>query len=125
MKTLSSKDLAYFKAKLEEMERELVYEIFHRTAQYRKEKSSEEFENIANSINDEIFIVEQRKSQEMLRQVKLALMRIQNGVYGICPKTKKTINIKRLMANPTAICDIEAPQKLEKNFTYTQYSNNI
>ncbi|QEK37880.1 TraR/DksA family transcriptional regulator [Candidatus Cytomitobacter indipagum] len=125
MKTLSSKDLSYFKVKLEEMERELIYEISNRISKYKKEKSSEELENISNSLNDEVLMEEQRKSQKMLKEVQLALIRMQNGVYGICPKTKKTISLKRLIANPTAICNIEAPQKPEKNFTYPRYFNNI
>lgn len=99
-------DLSFFKNKLEEMEQNLIQEIAENASKYYSEKSAEELENISNSMSNEIFLLEQQKRQDMLKQVQFALMRIKNGVYGVCVKTGKLINIKRLKANPTSLCDI-------------------
>ncbi|MDO8443588.1 MAG: TraR/DksA C4-type zinc finger protein [Candidatus Azambacteria bacterium] len=42
-----------------------------------------------------------------LRDVNDALVRIENGTYGICDFCKKEISIERLRANPAAKTDME------------------
>ncbi|QEK38394.1 TraR/DksA family transcriptional regulator [Candidatus Cytomitobacter primus] len=125
MNKLDKKTILAFKVKLEKMKHELTIEIQQNASQYYKERSSEELEHITNSLNDEIFIAEQNKKAEMLKQIQFALLRIKNGVYGICPKTGELINIARLKANPTALCNIKSQPNQEKNFTYSRHFNNI
>lgn len=48
------------------------------------------------------------RTQKFLRDLKLALIRIENGTYGICKITGKPIAIERLMATPHTQHSIEA-----------------
>ncbi|USO00752.1 MAG: hypothetical protein H6845_00235 [Alphaproteobacteria bacterium] len=103
---MSHKDLLLFKRKLEVMEQELLSEIKELTTKHYNERTSEELEAVSNSLANEMLFLELRKKQEVLKQVKFALLRIKKGVYGICTKTGNQISLKRLHVNPTALCDI-------------------
>ncbi len=117
MQKLNYKHLLFFKSKLEEMESNLIEAISSNAKKYYQEKTSEELEAISNNLGQEVFIIEQRKRQELLKQIKFALLRIKNNVYGVCVKTGKLIDIKRLEANPTSLYDIKSQIEQEANFT--------
>ena len=51
--------------------------------------------------------------KENLREIEEALLRIEDGTYGICDVTGKEINIERLRAIPTARLSIEAQEQME------------
>jgi RNA polymerase-binding protein DksA len=54
------------------------------------------------------------KDRQLLREINIALGKIQNGVYGICEGTGKPIGKPRLEAQPWARYSIEYARKLEK-----------
>jgi RNA polymerase-binding protein DksA len=51
--------------------------------------------------------------KEYLREIEEALQRIEEGTYGYCEVTGKTIGIERLRAIPTARLSIEAQEQME------------
>ena len=53
--------------------------------------------------------------KEYLREIDVALQRIEDGVYGICEVTGKAIGLQRLRAIPTARLSIEAQEQLESS----------
>jgi RNA polymerase-binding protein DksA len=54
-----------------------------------------------------------QKDRDILREINLALAKIQNGTYGICEGTGKPIGKPRLEARPWARYSIEYARKLE------------
>ncbi len=117
MEKLNYKHLFYFKSKLEEMEEKITQDIHQHAKNHYQEKISEELESIAHDLDEDVFLAEQKKRYEMIKQIKFALLRIKNGVYGVCAKTGKLIDIKRLEANPTSLYNTKYQSEYEKNFT--------
>ena len=60
-------------------------------------------------------IVTQKVLEKSLEDVKKALERIEKGEYGICKYCKNPINVKRLMARPTASSCISCKTELQEN----------
>lgn len=54
------------------------------------------------------------KDREMLQKIDDALVRIQNGTYGLCLETKKLISAARLKALPYAEYCLEYQEKIEE-----------
>lgn len=55
------------------------------------------------------------KDRNLLREINIALAKIQDGTFGICEGTGKPIGRPRLEAQPWARFSIEHARKLEKN----------
>jgi DnaK suppressor protein len=64
-----------------------------------------------HEINSQLAEIESRE----LNQIEKALERMQNGTYGICEVTGKTIPLARLQALPYATVCIEAQRELEES----------
>jgi len=54
------------------------------------------------------------KDRQMLREINAALIKIQNGTYGICEGTGKPISKERLEYQPWARFSIEYARKMER-----------
>jgi len=55
-----------------------------------------------------------RRQQLKLQQIKAALLRIENGDFGICPRCGEEINSRRLDFDPTTPMCITCAQTLER-----------
>ena len=53
--------------------------------------------------------------QDALNEIEEAIIRIQNGTYGVCEETGKPINKERLTAVPFAKYSLEGQKQFEKN----------
>jgi DnaK suppressor protein len=53
--------------------------------------------------------------KEYLREIDEALLRIEDGTYGICEITGEPINLDRLRALPTARLSVKAQEQLESS----------
>ena len=117
-KYMCAKHKTYFKKRLVEWRKEIIY---------ANTKSL-----TLSDIDNEIFypdVVDQASSQTeknveihtMNRQRKLlskldkAIKRVQDNTYGFCEDTGEPIGVKRLIARPIATLSIEAQEKHEKN----------
>ena len=54
--------------------------------------------------------------ESTLRDIDTALLRMEEGTYGVCKYCKKDIGEKRLLARPVASACIECKTRLQKNF---------
>src|SRR5438045_9358103 len=54
------------------------------------------------------------KDRQLLREINIALAKIQNGTYGICEGTGKPIGKPRLEAQPWAKYSVEYARQLDK-----------
>ena len=53
------------------------------------------------------------RERKLLKKVKAALKRIEDGDYGWCEETGEPIGVARLIARPTATLSLEAQQRRE------------
>jgi DnaK suppressor protein len=56
-----------------------------------------------------------RRREIMLRNIEVALARVENGDYGLCQTCDEQINPKRLEFDPTARLCIQCAEKAEKS----------
>jgi RNA polymerase-binding protein DksA len=54
-----------------------------------------------------------RNSAELLQQVDAAIGRLESGVYGVCSRCGKTINVRRLEALPYATLCVACQDEIE------------
>ena len=95
----SDKELEEFKALIEEKIKKAQNDLeLIRSSYMNSSKVTIKEENTALAIRQEKFI----------RDLKNALIRIENKTYGICRVTGKLIDKRRLMAVPHATLSIEA-----------------
>lgn len=66
------------------------------------------FEEGSETMSKEQNAIMAARQERFIRDLKNALLRIQNKTYGICRKTGKLISKKRLIAVPHATLSIEA-----------------
>jgi DnaK suppressor protein len=60
------------------------------------------------------------RAHASLLQVERALVRIENGTFGICEDTGQPIEARRLEAQPTATLSIEAQEQRERDARLAQ-----
>lgn len=98
---MSTKQLEYFKLKLESMFKELEKQELGDSAYYSDDDNGNEK------------LIKRRKDRK--EKIKEALEKIKLGTYGYCDGTGEEIGIGRLKANPLAIYCIEEQEKIEKD----------
>ena len=57
------------------------------------------------------------KDRNLLREINIALAKIQNGTYGICEHSDEPISFARLEIEPTARATVEAQEEYERERT--------
>ncbi|WCR54587.1 MAG: RNA polymerase-binding transcription factor DksA [Wolbachia endosymbiont of Ctenocephalides orientis wCori] len=97
---MSTKQLEYFKLKLESMLKELEKQELGDSTYYSDDDNGNEK------------LIKRRKDRK--EKIKEALEKIKLGTYGYCDGTGEEIGIGRLKANPLAIYCIEEQERIEK-----------
>jgi DnaK suppressor protein len=69
------------------------------------------------AVDREFDIVSRGRARALLRQIEQALVRLDNGTYGYCEDTGEPIDLRRLVAQPTATLTIEAQAQRERSRT--------
>ena len=117
-KYMSTKQKAYFKARLVEWKNEIIE--FNNQSLYLSdidhEISSPDIVDQASSQTEKT--VEMRtlnRQRKLLTKINQAIEKIKNDTYGYCEETGEPIGIKRLIARPIATLSIEAQEKHERN----------
>lgn len=98
---MGTKQLEYFKLKLESMFKELEKQELGDSTYYSEDDNGNEK------------LIKRRKDRK--EKIKEALEKIKLGTYGYCDGTGEEIGIGRLKANPLAIYCIEEQEKIEKD----------
>ena len=113
----SDKDLAEFKAIIEEKIRqaktdlELIESTFKNDSNNGTDDTSptfKAFEEGSETMSKEANVQLAIRQEKFIRDLKNALMRIENKTYGVCRETGKLIQKERLKLVPHATLSIEA-----------------
>lgn len=119
---LNKRDLEYFRDLLLEKRRQLVGDMSSMEREALNPGGGSNLSNLpvhmadmgTDNYEQEFTLGLVEKDRTLLREINLALARIQNGTYGICEGTGNPIGRPRLEAKPWARYSIEYARKLEK-----------
>ena len=124
-KKMTKKQSELFKNKLIRMKRDIIHDIQSMSSVASVEANGNGGENsghgmhmadVATDMYEREFNLGLASNErEILQKIENALKRIEEGTYGICLKTKKTIALIRLKAIPYAEYCKEAQEEIEKS----------
>jgi len=123
---LEKKQLEYFKKKLEKLKENILHDMKNMNGMTGIDgaKSGADapaghglhMADVATDMYDREFNLGLASNErELLQRVDAALKRIEDGTYGICLKSKKSIPQARLKAIPYAEYTVAAQEELEQN----------
>jgi DnaK suppressor protein len=106
--------LAFFKAKLQALERELLKNAGETTEHLRETVLVPDPADRATIEEEHALELRTRdRERKLLKKVQQSLASIDSGEYGWCEETGEPIGIPRLIARPTATLSLEAQQRRE------------
>lgn len=106
--------LAFFKQRLQDMEREILQNA-HETTEHLQETVIVPDPADRATIEEEHALELRTRDRErkLLKKVQQAIVRVDSGDYGYCEETGEPIGLQRLLARPTATLSLEAQQRRE------------
>lgn len=111
---MNEEQLAFFKHRLQEMERELLQNADETTEHLRETVIVPDPADRATIEEEHALELRTRdRERKLLKKVQQSLARIEAGDYGFCEETGDPIGIPRLLARPTATLSLEAQQRRE------------
>jgi len=111
---MNESQLAFFKHRLQSIERELLANADETTEHLRETVIVPDPADRATIEEEHALELRTRdRERKLLKKVQSALARIEAGEYGFCEETGDPIGIPRLLARPTATLSLEAQQRRE------------
>jgi DnaK suppressor protein len=111
---MNAEQLAFFKHRLQQIERELTSNAEETTEHLRETIVVPDPADRATIEEEHALELRTRdRERKLLKKVQSALQRIDTGEYGFCEETGDPIGIPRLLARPTATLSLEAQQRRE------------
>ena len=111
---MNAEQLAFFKHRLQSIERELLANADETTEHLRETVIVPDPADRATIEEEHALELRTRdRERKLLKKVQSAVARIDNGDYGYCEETGDPIGIPRLLARPTATLSLEAQQRRE------------
>lgn len=111
---MNDEQLAFFKYRLQRMEKELLANAGETTEHLRETVIVPDPADRATIEEEHALELRTRdRERKLLKKVQSALQRIEGGEYGYCEETGDPIGIPRLLARPTATLSLEAQQRRE------------
>ncbi|MBM3811566.1 MAG: TraR/DksA family transcriptional regulator [Acidimicrobiia bacterium] len=110
---MTKTEMNKFKQILETKQAELARVLRNREA-IAIEKSPDALDEVQHAAERELAIRNLDRESGLLRQVKLALHRFQDGSYGVCQHCEEDINPKRLAAVPWAQYCIQCQEMADR-----------
>jgi DnaK suppressor protein len=111
---MNESQLAFFKYRLQQMEKELLANADETTEHLRETVIVPDPADRATIEEEHALELRTRdRERKLLKKVQQALARIESGEYGYCEETGEPIGIPRLLARPTATLSLEAQQRRE------------
>ncbi|MGE5622067.1 MAG: RNA polymerase-binding protein DksA [Bacillota bacterium] len=111
---MNEAQLAFFKARLQQLERELLKNADETTEHLRETVLVPDPADRATIEEEHALELRTRdRERKLLKKVQQALASIETGEYGWCEETGEPIGIPRLLARPTATLSLEAQQRRE------------
>ncbi len=77
-------------------------------------RGGDEADQASTALTADLSLRLAESESKMVREVQLALNKIEDGSYGVCEVTGQPINIQRLLAVPWARLSLEAQERLER-----------
>ncbi|NBO11979.1 MAG: RNA polymerase-binding protein DksA [Betaproteobacteria bacterium] len=110
----SAAQLAFFKQRLQNVERELLQNAGETTEHLRETVIVPDPADRATIEEEHALELRTRdRERKLLKKVQQAINRIDAGEYGWCEETGEPIGLQRLLARPTATLSLEAQQRRE------------
>ena len=111
---MNSEQLAFFRHRLQLMERELLSNADETTEHLRETVIVPDPADRATIEEEHALELRTRdRERKLLKKVQSSLAQIEAGEYGFCEETGDPIGIPRLLARPTATLSLEAQQRRE------------
>lgn len=111
---MNEAQLAFFRYRLQQMERELLSNADETTEHLRETVIVPDPADRATIEEEHALELRTRdRERKLLKKVQQSLARIDSGDYGFCEETGDPIGIPRLLARPTATLSLEAQQRRE------------
>ena len=111
---MNEAQLAFFKARLQQLERDLLKNAGETTEHLRETVVVPDPADRATIEEEHALELRTRdRERKLLKKVQQALASIETGEYGWCEETGEPIGIPRLLARPTATLSLEAQQRRE------------
>jgi DnaK suppressor protein len=111
---MTKTELKQFKEVLETKQAELAQVLRNREG-IAIEKSPDALDEVQNAAERELAIRNLDRESNLLRNVRAALHRIDEGIFGTCLHCEEDISIKRLHAVPWAPYCIQCQEIADKN----------
>jgi DnaK suppressor protein len=111
---MNEDQLAFFKHRLQQMERELLSNAGETTEHLRETVIVPDPADRATIEEEHALELRTRdRERKLLKKIQSSLQSIESGEYGFCEETGDPIGIPRLLARPTATLSLEAQQRRE------------
>ena len=112
---MNEKQLAFFKARLQQLKDDLLSNAGETTEHLREDTSIVPDPADRATIEEEHALELRTRDRErkLLKKISQSLGRIESGEYGFCDETGEPIGLGRLIARPTATLSLEAQQRRE------------
>ncbi len=111
---MNEAQLAFFKARLQQLERELLKNADETTEHLRETVLVPDPADRATIEEEHALELRTRdRERKLLKKVQQSIALIDAGEYGWCEETGEPIGIARLLARPTANLSLEAQQRRE------------
>lgn len=114
---MDTKKISYFKNKLLEIKTQILnsgimndYEDLHVTT----DDLSDEADLASSTINQQVSFSIRNREMAKLRRIEAALLRVEEGTYGICIESGEEIEDKRLETQPWAEYCLEVAEEFER-----------
>ena len=111
---MTKTELNKFKEVLENKQAELAQVLRNREG-IAIEKSPDALDEVQNAAERELAIRNLDRESNMLRNVRAALHRIDEGTFGVCAHCEEDISLKRLNAVPWAAYCIQCQETADRN----------
>jgi RNA polymerase-binding protein DksA len=99
---------------LEQKEADLV-QVLRKRDGIAIEKSADQMDEIQYALERDLAIQNADRDSNLLRHVRAALLRIQDGSFGTCTECERAINPKRLAAAPWAPRCIQCQEAADRD----------
>jgi DnaK suppressor protein len=111
---MNAEQLAFFKARLQQLEKELLKNAGETTEHLRETVLVPDPADRATIEEEHALELRTRdRERKLLKKVQQSIASIGGGEYGWCEETGEPIGIPRLIARPTATLSLEAQQRRE------------
>lgn len=111
---MNDAQLAFFKQRLQDMEKELLANAGETTEHLRETVVVPDPADRATIEEEHALELRTRdRERKLLKKIQQSIQKIDAGEYGWCEETGDPIGVARLLARPTATLSLEAQQRRE------------